>query len=29
MSVRKFTFFQSTLKPSGAEYTVLKELGLA
>jgi len=28
MSVQKFTFFQSTLKPSGAEYTVLKELRL-
>lgn len=25
MSVRKFLFFQSTLKPSGAQYTVLKE----
>jgi 2'-5' RNA ligase len=25
MSVEKFTFFQSTLKPSGAAYTVLKE----
>lgn len=25
MSVQKFIFFQSTLKPSGAEYTVLKE----
>ena len=28
MSVRKFIFFQSTLKPSGAEYTVLKEFNL-
>jgi len=28
MRVRKFTFFQSTLKPSGAEYTVLKEFFL-
>lgn len=28
MSVQKFTFFQSTLKPSGAEYTVLKEFRL-
>jgi 2'-5' RNA ligase len=29
MRVEKFTFFQSTLRPSGAEYTVLKEFGLA
>lgn len=29
MSVQKFTFFQSTLKPSGAEYAVLKEFRLA
>jgi len=29
MRVEKFTFFQSTLKPSGAEYTVLKECCLA
>jgi 2'-5' RNA ligase len=29
MRVEKFTFFQSTLKPSGAEYTVLKEFCLA
>jgi 2'-5' RNA ligase len=28
MSVQKFSFFQSTLKPSGAEYTVLKEFRL-
>jgi 2'-5' RNA ligase len=28
MSVQKFTFFQSTLKPSGAEYHVLKEFRL-
>ena len=28
MSVQKFTFFQSTLRPSGAEYTVLKEFRL-
>jgi 2'-5' RNA ligase len=29
MSVQKFTFFQSTLRPSGAEYSVLKEFHLA
>lgn len=29
MSVQKITFFQSTLKPSGAEYTVLAEFSLA
>jgi len=29
MSVQKLTFFQSTLKPSGAEYAVLKEFRLA
>lgn len=29
MSVRKFTFFQSILKPSGAEYAILKEFHLA
>jgi len=29
MDVRKFTFFQSTLKPSGAEYSILKEYPLA
>jgi 2'-5' RNA ligase len=28
MSVQKFIFFQSALKPSGAEYTILKELCL-
>ncbi|OGD26242.1 MAG: 2'-5' RNA ligase [Candidatus Aminicenantes bacterium RBG_19FT_COMBO_59_29] len=28
MSVQKFSFFQSILKPSGAEYTVLKEFRL-
>jgi 2'-5' RNA ligase len=28
MSVQKITFFQSTLKPSGAEYTALAEFGL-
>jgi 2'-5' RNA ligase len=28
MSVQKITFFQSTLKPSGAEYTVLAEFDL-
>jgi len=28
MSVQEFTFFQSTLKPSGAEYAVLKEFRL-
>jgi RNA 2',3'-cyclic 3'-phosphodiesterase len=28
MSVQKIIFFQSTLKPSGAEYTVLKEFCL-
>jgi len=28
MNVRRFVFFQSILKPSGAEYTVLKELAL-
>lgn len=27
MIVRKMTFFQSTLKPSGAEYTVISEFG--
>jgi 2'-5' RNA ligase len=29
MRVEKFIFFQSILKPSGAEYTVLKEFALA
>jgi 2'-5' RNA ligase len=29
MNVRRFTFFQSTLKPSGAEYSILKEFRLA
>ncbi len=29
MRVEQFTFFQSTLRPSGAEYTVLKEFCLA
>lgn len=28
MSVQKFIFFQSTLKPSGAEYSILKEFRL-
>ncbi len=28
MRVQRFTFFQSTIKPSGAEYTVLKEFSL-
>jgi 2'-5' RNA ligase len=28
MSVQRFMFFQSTLQPSGAEYTVLKEFRL-
>lgn len=28
MAVRKFTFFQSTLKPTGAEYSILKEYPL-
>lgn len=28
MSVQKFSFFESTLKPSGAEYTILKEFRL-
>jgi 2'-5' RNA ligase len=28
MSVQKFSFFQSILKPSGAEYAVLKEFRL-
>jgi 2'-5' RNA ligase len=29
MRVQEFSFFQSTLKPSGAEYSVLKEFHLA
>jgi hypothetical protein len=28
MTVRKFIFFRSLLKPTGAEYSVLKELDL-
>jgi len=28
MRVLRLTFFQSTLKPSGAEYSVLAEFGL-
>lgn len=28
MTVRRITFFQSTLKPSGAEYTVISEFNL-
>jgi 2'-5' RNA ligase len=29
MNVQRFVFFRSVLKPSGAEYSVLKEFGLA